>query len=124
MFTAKGVSPRVAAETKCKFVDDRRIIRFMKLTKQQLRSIIKEELTPGEKGVQGAKEENYRGRLNPTHPNVGLHVAINKAIENLANVFVRVNVRAGADETYAETVAERLVDGVEALVSDLEEEFN
>ena len=96
----------------------------MKLTKQQLRYIIKEELTPAEKGVQGAKEENYHSRLNPTHPNMGLHVAINKAIENLANVFVRVNVRQGADELYAETLAERLIEGVETLIDELNEEFD
>lgn len=93
----------------------------MKLTKQQLRNIIKEELTPGEKGIAAARLD---AQLANDSPNMKLHSAIMKAIENLANVFVRVSVRQGADELYAETLAERLVDDVAMLVSDLNEEFD
>jgi hypothetical protein len=81
----------------------------MKLTKQQLRNIIKEELTPGEKGVIGAR--------------LDLHPALSKAIQILASTFVRVNANR-SDEVYVTTLAERLIDGIEELVFDLEDEFN
>jgi hypothetical protein len=87
----------------------------MKLTKQQLRTIILEELSPGEKRT--VDMEVAQG------PNMGLNPAIRRAIEILASTYVRVNAWR-SDELFVQTVAERLIDGIEALISDLEDEFD